>query len=56
MKKPGTKLWKAQAVNNRENTWECRYYNGVGGIESGELSRESGVGSLEIRKKGRKRH
>jgi hypothetical protein len=38
MKKPGTKLWKAQAVNNRENTWERRYYNGVGRIESGVWS------------------
>ena len=42
MKKPGTKLWKAQAVNNRENTWDRRYYNGVG-------SRESGVGSTIVR-------
>jgi hypothetical protein len=38
MKKPGTKLWKAQAVNNRENTWERRYYNGVGSL--GKLGRE----------------
>jgi hypothetical protein len=37
MKKPGTKLWKAQAVNNRENTWERRYYNGVGAMVSGFL-------------------
>jgi hypothetical protein len=53
MKKPGTKLWMAQAVNNRENTWERRYYNGVGRIESGELSPESLVGSLESGELGR---
>jgi len=40
MKKPGTKLWKLVAADNRETTWERRYYNG-------ELSRESIVGSQE---------
>jgi hypothetical protein len=49
MKKPGTKLWKAQAVNNRENTWERRYYNGVRRIESGVVSRESGVWGIRKR-------
>jgi hypothetical protein len=39
MKKPGTKLGKLAAVDNRENTFGEGYYNGVGSIESG-------VGSL----------
>jgi hypothetical protein len=41
MKKPGTKLWKLDAVNNRETTCGGGYYNGVGRIESGVGSRES---------------
>jgi hypothetical protein len=40
MKKPGTKLLKLLTANNRENTWDRRYYNG-------EWSRESIVGSQE---------
>jgi hypothetical protein len=41
MKKPGTKLGKLVAVDNRENTFGKGYYNGVGRIESGVGSRES---------------
>jgi hypothetical protein len=42
MKKPGTKLGKLVAVDNRENTFGEGYYNGVGRIESGVGSGESG--------------
>jgi hypothetical protein len=42
MKKPGTKLGKLVAVDNRENTFGKGYYNGVGRIESGVGSGESG--------------
>jgi hypothetical protein len=47
MKKPGTKLGKLVAVDNRENTFGKGYYNGVGRIESGVGRIESGVGSRE---------
>jgi hypothetical protein len=47
MKKPGTKLGKLVAVDNRENTFGEGYYNGVRSIESGVGRIESGVGSRE---------